>query len=61
MSDEKIIELSVDDEFEFALYTIVADEKGRIKLIFDEDGIDCMIVQKFSLLPLGTDEVSEPD
>jgi len=48
MSDEKIIELSVDNEFQFAFYTIVVDAKGRIQEIFDEDGYECEIVKKVS-------------
>ncbi len=48
MDKEKTIDLIVDTDFEYMIYTIVTDEKSRIKLIYDEDGYDCEIVKKQS-------------
>ncbi len=62
MQQETVLELFVDDSG-FAIYNVVVNEKGRIKLIFDEDGYECEIVKKklhaLENIALGTDADSE--
>ncbi len=63
--DEIVLQLFVDNDEKFAIYTVVINEKGQIKFICDEDGYECEIAKKkvsaLEGFALGNEAVSELD